>query len=64
MFDNNPILRRGLSDLLSLENSVEAVGEASDEWQCLGFLAANQVDLVVLDNKRVGSHSNDRRRFE
>ncbi|GAA0801715.1 hypothetical protein GCM10009110_11860 [Psychrobacter piscatorii] len=64
MFDNNPMLRRGLSDLLSLENSVEAVGEANDEWQCLGFLAANQVDLVVLDNKRVGSHSNDRRRFE
>ncbi|MGP5067772.1 hypothetical protein ACTXJ2_14035 [Psychrobacter alimentarius] len=53
-----------MSDLLSLENSVEAVGEANDEWQCLGFLAANQVDLVVLDNKRVGSHSNDRRRFE
>ncbi|WP_323053124.1 MULTISPECIES: hypothetical protein [Psychrobacter] len=53
-----------MSDLLSLENSVEAVGEANDEWQCLGFLAANQVDLVVLDNKRVGIHSNDRRRFE
>ncbi|WP_320158210.1 response regulator [Psychrobacter alimentarius] len=58
------MLRQGLSDLLSLKNSVEVVGEASDEWQGLDFLAANQVELVVLAPKRAGSHSNDRRRFE
>ena len=50
LVDDHPMLRRGMSDLLSLEDDVEVVGEASDGQQALDFLAANAVDLVILDH--------------
>ena len=50
LVDDHPMLRRGMSDLLSLEDDVEVVGEASDGKQALAFLQDNQVDLVILDH--------------
>ncbi len=50
LVDDHPMLRRGMSDLLSLEDDVKVVGEASDGQQALDFLAANEVDLVILDH--------------
>lgn len=50
LVDDHPMLRRGIADLLSLEDDVEVVGEASDGKQALAFLQDNQVDLVILDH--------------
>ena len=50
LVDDHPMLRRGIADLLSLEDDVTVVGEASDGKQALAFLQDNQVDLVILDH--------------
>lgn len=50
LVDDHPMLRRGIADLLSLEDDVEVVGEASDGQQALAFLQDNMVDLVILDH--------------
>lgn len=50
LVDDHPMLRRGISDLLSLEDDVNVVGEASDGQQALEFLQDNEVDLVILDH--------------
>ena len=50
LVDDHPMLRRGMSDLLSLEGDVKVVGEASDGKQALDFLQNNAVDLVILDH--------------
>lgn len=50
LVDDHPMLRRGIADLLSLEDDVKVVGEASDGQQALTFLQNNAVDLVILDH--------------
>ena len=50
LVNDHPMLRQGMSNLLRLEDDVEVVGEASDGRQALSFLAANKVDLIVLDH--------------
>ena len=50
LVDDHPMIRRGLSDLLSLENDVKVVGEANNGQEAIDYLQHNSVDLVVLDN--------------
>lgn len=51
LVDDHPMLRRGISELLSLEDDVKVVGEASNGQEALAFLENNDVDLVILDHK-------------
>ena len=50
LVDDHPMIRRGLSDLLSLENDVQVVGEANNGQEAINYLQNNNVDLIVLDN--------------
>ncbi|XP_009288522.1 PREDICTED: uncharacterized protein LOC103907660 [Aptenodytes forsteri] len=50
LVDDHPMIRRGLSDLLSLENDVKVVGEANNGQEAINYLQHNNVDLIVLDN--------------
>lgn len=50
LVDDHPMIRRGLSDLLSLENDVKVVGEANNGQEAINYLQNNNVDLIVLDN--------------
>ena len=50
LVDDHPMIRRGLSDLLSLENDVQVVGEANNGQEAINYLQHNNVDLIVLDN--------------
>nr|WP_315042314.1 two-component system response regulator NarL [uncultured Moraxella sp.] len=50
LVDDHPMIRSGLSDLLSLENDVKVVGEANNGQEAIDYLQHNSVDLVVLDN--------------
>jgi DNA-binding NarL/FixJ family response regulator len=47
--DDHPLILEGLRALLHLEPDMEIVGEARTGRSCLNFLAANPVDLVMLD---------------
>jgi DNA-binding NarL/FixJ family response regulator len=47
--DDHPIFRNGLKSLLTEEEDVEIVGEASDASQLLDFLEHTLPDVVVLD---------------
>ncbi len=49
LVDDHPMLRRGLVDLLDLENDVIVIAEAENGQQALDYLQNNQIDLVVLD---------------
>ncbi len=51
LVDDHPMLRRGIAELLSLEDDVVVVGEVSNGQEALEFLANNEVDLVILDHK-------------
>lgn len=51
LVDDHPMLRRGIAELLSLEDDVEVVSEASNGQEALDFLVSNKVDLVILDHK-------------
>ena len=48
LVDDHPMLRRGISELLSLEDDVKVVGETSNGQEALAFLENNDVDLVIL----------------
>lgn len=50
LVDDHPMLRRGLKDLLSLEEDVQVVAEAENGQQALDYLQDNEVDLIVLDH--------------
>ncbi len=51
LVDDHPMLRRGVAELLSLEDDVKVVGEASNGQEALDFLETNEVDLVILDHE-------------
>ena len=51
LVDDHPMLRRGIAELLGLENDVKVVGEANNGMEALEFLENNDVDLVILDHK-------------
>lgn len=50
LVDDHPMLRRGLKDLLNLEEDVQVVAEAENGQQALDYLQNHDVDLIVLDN--------------
>ena len=50
LVDDHPMLRRGLADLLSIENDVVVVAEANHGQEALDYLKTNSVDLIVLDH--------------
>jgi DNA-binding NarL/FixJ family response regulator len=47
--DDHPMMRHGLSQLISNEPDLAACGEAEDAQQALAFLAGNTPDLVLAD---------------
>lgn len=51
LVDDHPMLRRGIAELLSLEDDVEVVDEVSNGQEALDFLESHEVDLVILDHK-------------
>ncbi|WP_367109808.1 two-component system response regulator NarL [uncultured Psychrobacter sp.] len=51
LVDDHPMLRRGIAELLSLEDDVVVVGEVSNGQEALEFLENHEVDLVILDHK-------------
>ncbi|MGM8885750.1 two-component system response regulator NarL [Psychrobacter sp. 1U2] len=51
LVDDHPMLRRGIAELLSLEDDVVVTGEVSNGQEALDFLDSNTVDLVILDHK-------------
>jgi two-component system, NarL family, nitrate/nitrite response regulator NarL len=52
--DDHPLLRRGVKQLLELENDFEAVGEARNGQEALTFAKELQPDLILLDLNMVG----------
>lgn len=49
LVDDHPMLRRGMTDLLSLEMDIHVAGEANHGVEALNFLQETSVDLIVLD---------------
>lgn len=47
--DDEPVARRGLVRLLSIEEDVEVVGQASDGAEAMAVLRAQRPDIVFLD---------------
>lgn len=47
--DDHPIVRDGLRKLLTLEDDIEVIGEASDGQEVLSVVAELKPDVVVLD---------------
>lgn len=52
LIDDHPLMRRGLKELLELEDDIVVVGEAQNGREGIEFLQQhpNAVDLVILDN--------------
>ena len=49
LLDDHELVRRGLHDLLSLEDDLEVVGEAASAAEALARIPAVQPDVAVLD---------------
>ncbi|MCL1693665.1 MAG: response regulator transcription factor [Actinomycetia bacterium] len=47
--DDHPVLRAGLSALLSAEPEIEVVGEADDGLDCMELAAKLRPDIILLD---------------
>jgi two-component system, NarL family, response regulator DegU len=47
--DDHPIFRKGLRNMIELEQDMRVVGEAADGEIALEFLASHTADVVVLD---------------
>ena len=52
--DDHPILRRGLSDLLSLEVDIEVAGEAADGATAVRMAPTLRPDVIVMDLRLPG----------
>jgi len=57
--DDHPVVRLGLSNLLSSHPDFEIVGEAEDGAQVLPLLAAHKTDIVLLDILKKGQSGID-----
>jgi two-component system response regulator DevR len=49
LVDDHEVVRRGVRDLLSVEQDIEVIGEASDVAEALARIPALQPDVAVLD---------------
>ncbi len=49
LVDDHPLLRKGLAQLIELEDDLEVIGEASSGQQALALAAEHDPDLIVLD---------------
>ena len=47
--DDHPLLRKGLRQLIELEDDLELVAEASNGQDALDIVAENEPDLIILD---------------
>lgn len=57
--DDHPVVRHGLSNLLSSHPDFEIVAEAEDGAQVLPLLAAHQTDVILLDIQMKGQSGID-----
>ena len=49
LLDDHEIVRRGLADLIGLEDDIEVVGEAGSTAEALVRIPATRPDVAVLD---------------
>jgi len=49
LVDDHPLLRKGLAQLIELEDELEVIGEASSGIEALSLAAKYEPDLIVLD---------------
>ncbi|TNC80000.1 MAG: two-component system response regulator NarL [Oleiphilus sp.] len=49
LVDDHPLLRKGLAQLIELEDELEVIGEASDGKTALAMAQESEPDLIVLD---------------
>lgn len=49
LVDDHPLMRRGLVQLLALEESFEVVGEANNGTEAIALANSEQPDLILLD---------------
>jgi len=49
LVDDHPLLRKGLKQLMELEDELDVIGEASDGKKALEIAIENEPDLIVLD---------------
>jgi DNA-binding NarL/FixJ family response regulator len=57
--DDHPVVRHGLSNLLSSHPDFEIIGEAEDGAQVLPLLAAHKTDIILLDIQMKGQSGID-----
>ena len=50
LVDDHPMMRRGIRQLLELEDDLQVVGEAGNGQEALDLLAELKPDLILLDN--------------
>ena len=49
LLDDHEVVRRGVADLLGMEDDIEVVGEASTAEQAVGRILATSPDVAILD---------------
>lgn len=54
LVDDHPMIRHGMTDLLSLESDFDVVKGLSSGEQTLDYLEHNEVDLIILDQNMPG----------
>lgn len=47
--DDHPLVRKGLTTILSLENSIEKISEASNIEQAMSLLEKEKADIAIID---------------
>jgi two-component system nitrate/nitrite response regulator NarL len=50
LVDDHPMMRRGIRQLLELEDDLDVIGEAGNGAEALDLLTGLQPDLILLDN--------------